>query len=580
MAQNVSEQLVEILAMAGCKHVFGMTGDALNYFVQGINGNPEVKWINMRHEENAAFAAYAQGEIDGLGVCAGTLGPGALHLINGLYNAKKERTPVVAVTGQVALDQQGTNFFQESNLRRTFDDLCAYQAVINSAEAAPRLFQRAIQTAISQRTVTRIELPDDIGRLPAAGKKYIHQFFEISQQLMPSDKSVNAAADLIKSAEKITILAGAGCRKARDEVIALSRLLKAPIVHTLRSADIFDHEIDNVTGLTGLIGNPAGYKAVLDCDLLIMIGTDFPYDNYLANDVKVLQIDIRAENLGNRVGLSVAIHGDAKTTLERLLTKIKPGKDPGFLAKHRNSFHQWREEMKQKFSVSNDFEPLHPQIFTQVINEKAADDAIFTVETSTAAIWTVRHISFYKNRRILGSFNHGSMGVGLPAAIGAQITKPGLEVWALCGDGGFGMAMQDFITAVRYQLPVKFVIFNNSSLQLINLEMENAGDSPNQEAASLTNPDFAEFARLCGGDGIQVKHAADIEPAIEQAKQSKKPFIIDAIVSGTEIPFPPHISLQDALNLTESKLKEAKDAIKGNKKQWEFMMEQLKTLIN
>ncbi|MBK5279345.1 MAG: ubiquinone-dependent pyruvate dehydrogenase, partial [Bacteroidia bacterium] len=388
------------------------------------------------------------------------------------------------------------------------------------------------------------------------------------------------AAEAINEAKKITILAGCGCRHTREEVLELSGMLNAPITHTLKASDIFDHDTENVVGLTGLIGNPSGYSAVMNCDLLLMLATDFPYTEFLPHTIKTIQVDIREENIGNRTSIDIGIHGDIKSFLQKVLPQVTQKTDDSFLKKLTTNFSQWRKNMKADASSERDSEPLHPQIFADFINTHASDDAIFTIETGTSAIWAAHHISFHTHRRLIGSFNHGSMAVGLPAAIGAQFLDRKREVWCLSGDGAFNMAMQDFITAVKYDLPIKVLIFNNAELSFVKLEMEEAGLVPSLEALHQQNVNFADYARLCGGEGIRVEHAKDIENAIIMAKKSTKPFIIDAVVSSGELYLPPHISLAQAIGFGTSKAKEGLQAITGNKDQWENLKKELRSYFD
>ncbi len=578
---NVSDQLLQILTDAGVKQVFGLTGDALNHFVDAIRRQEKVEWITVRHEETAGYAAYAQAALSGrLAVCAGTVGPGALHLINGLYNAKKERTPVLAITGQVPTVQQGTNYFQEVDLKKMFDDVCAYQAIIRTPEEAPRVILRAIRIALSQGAVCRIELPADIASMDAAGERFIGPIPVSDAVLMPGEHALHKAADSLNAGKRITILAGAGCRGAREEVLKLAEKLQAPIVHTFRAADIFDHDTPGVVGLTGLIGDPAGYHAVMKCDRLLMLGTDFPYDSFLPHGTETIQVDTCLENIGNRTPVQVGVHGDVKASVKRLLDMVQSREDGHFRKTLMEAFDKWKDRMRNDADPKEDHEPLHPQIFARTIGQKASADAIFTIETGTSAIWAARHISFHSDRRILGSFNHGSMGVGLPSAIGAQALYREREVWGLVGDGSFTMGMQDFLTAVEQKLPIKIIVFNNGELGFVKLEMEESGLAPQYGALKQFNPDFAAFAKLCGGDGVRVTHAKDIEKAVEMAKRSTKPFIIDAVVSGGEVSFPPHISWKQVFGFGRSKIKEAELAISGDSKQWKNLSEEIETSID
>ncbi|MEX0996859.1 MAG: thiamine pyrophosphate-dependent enzyme [Flavobacteriaceae bacterium] len=581
MSKNVSEQLLDILVNVGVNHVYGVTGDALNFFVKAIEDREDVQWIGMKHEGNASFAAFGHSQTSGkLGVCAGTVGPGALHLINGLYNAKKERTPVIAITGQVPQRQQGTSYFQEVDLKKVFDDVCEYQAIIETPEQAPMLIQRAIKIALANNAVCRIELSANVAEMEAANDEFIHPILPYNSSLVPSRESVVKAAEMLNKAGKVGILAGDGCRDSKDQVLLLSKLLKAPITHTLRASDIFDHDTPCVVGLTGLIGNPSGYNAVMNCDVLLMLGTDFPYIDFLPHKTKTIQVDIRQENIGNRTSVDVGVWSDMHSFLNLLLPEIKEKEDSSFLNKLEENFKKWKKSMQEEASPNRENEPLHPQIFAGFVDQFAANDAIFTVETGTSAIWASHHISFHSQRRLIGSFNHGSMAVGLPAAMGAQMGNPDKEVWCLSGDGAFNMAMQDFISAVKYNLPVKILIFNNSELSFVKLEMEQVGLAPALEALKQDNVNFAEYAKLCGGDGVRVTHSKDIEAAIRQAKNSKKPFIIDAVVNSGELSLPPHIGWKEAIGFGTSKIKEASMIISGDKSQWENLKKELNSYFD
>lgn len=573
---NVSEQLLQILIDEGVKHIFGVAGDALNPLVVAINGQTEVKWIKVKHEGNASFAAFAQGELGGnIGVCASTVGPGALHLVNGLYNAKKERSPVLGITGQIPIEHIGTSYHQEVNLTKVFDDICEYQAVIRSPAEAPRVILRALRIAINNKCVCRIELPADVAMMPAENQEFVHRIFRSTSIITPTEKAIDDAVELINDAEKIGILAGAGCRYIKEEVIALSKKIKAPITHTTRAADIFDHSTENVVGLTGLIGNPSGYTSVMECDLLLMLGTDFPYVEYLPEKTKTIQIDIRPENIGNRTSITLGVHADLEAAVPKLLAKSKLKEDDSFLAEQNKSFASWKETNKNQASPENALEPLHPQIFAKALSDIASDDAIFVIDTGTSAIWSTNFMDFHSNRRVIGSFNHGSMAVGLPAAIGAQLQFPDREVWALVGDGAFNMSLQDFSTAVEYNLPIKIVILNNSELGFVKIEMEEHGLAPNFDALYLENIDFASYAKLCGGDGIKIEHAKDILTGILQVKNSKRPMVVDAIVNSGALSLPPKINFKMAKNFGISKMKELLKAINGDKGQWENIKEEI-----
>jgi len=578
---NVSEQLLQILESEGVKHIFGVAGDALNPLVVALGKQKAVKWIKMKHEGNASFAAFAQGELnENIGVCASTVGPGALHLVNGLYNAKKERSPVLAITGQVPVEHLGTNYHQEVDLNKVFDDICEYQAIVRSAEEAPRVILRAMRIAINHKCVCRVELPADIAEMKAQNTDYVHSVYRSNSTVTPTEKVLEQAVQLVNEAEKVGILAGAGCRSARSEVLAFAEKIKAPITHTVRASDVFDHNSENVVGLTGLIGNPSGYKAVMDCDLLIMLGTDFPYTKFLPEKTKTIQVDIRPENIGNRTSVTLGIHSDIIHVVTHFNDRCMPKRNESFVKKLNKEFKEWKDHNCKISDGKKDFKILHPQVVARQVSDIASDDALFVIDTGTSAIWSTNFMNFHSDRRIIGSFNHGSMAVGLPAAIGAQMQFPNREVWALVGDGAFNMSLHDFSTAVEYNLPINFVVMNNRELGFVKIEMEEAGMAPNYDALEVKNFDFVNFAKNIGGDGEELKNVSEVISALEKAKTSKKPFIINAHVSPGELSLPPHISFEQAKNFGISKVKEVFQAIKGDKRQWDNVSNEIKAFFD
>ena len=385
---NVSEQLLEILKNEHVKHIFVVSGDALNPLVSALADQDEIKWVKMKHEGNASYAAFAQGELgENLGVCASTVGPGALHLVNGLYNAKKERSPVLAITGQVPTEHIGTDYHQEVDLEKVFDDICEYQAIIRSPKEAPHIILRAIRIAINKKCVCRVELPADIAQMEAEDSAFTHPVFRSDSTVSPSKQQLDGAVNLINNAKKVGILAGAGCRNAKDEVVEFAKLLKAPITHTVRASDVFDHSTENVVGLTGLIGNPSGYKGVMECDLLLMLGTDFPYDKYLPETTKTIQVDIRPENIGNRTPVTLGIHGDVKHVVSYLREDCTPKEDSSWVNGLNKEFASWLKENCESSDAEGDLKILHPQILAREISDVASDDAVVVVDTGTSAIW-------------------------------------------------------------------------------------------------------------------------------------------------------------------------------------------------
>jgi len=583
---NVSEQLLQILRTEGVRHIFGVAGDALNPLVSALGAQDEgdedrVRWIKMKHEGNASFAAFAQGELgENIGVCASTVGPGALHLVNGLYNARKERSPVLAITGQIPVEHLGTDYHQEVDLTRVFEDICAYQAVIRSPEEAPRVVLRALRIALNERAVCRVELPADIAAMKAANQEFIHPVFRSRSRLAPPAEALDRAVELIEKADAVGILAGAGCREARGEVLALAEHLRAPITHTVRAADIFDHDAPNVVGLTGLIGNPSGYTAVMECDLLLMLGTDFPYTRFLPYDKPVIQVDTRAENIGNRVPITLGIHGDVGLVARQLAGECRARTDGTFAQDLVAEFEEWRRKQCERSDDTRDFRVMHPQVVARAISDVASDDAIFVIDTGTAAIWSTNFMNFRGRRRVIGSFNHGSMAVGLPAAIGAQLQHPDREVWALVGDGAFNMSLHDLSTAAEYGLPIRIVVLDNRELGFVKIEMEETGLAPDYDALTVENIDFCAYARLCGGEGVAVTEVSEIRSAIERAKAAPGPFVLDAHVTGGELSLPPRIDATQARQFATSKLREIAAALKGDRRQWENIKRELDAWID
>lgn len=575
--KNVCEVLLDNLHAVGARQIFGVTGDALNPFLEAIRNDGRFEWIAVRHEENAAFAACSQAALTGgIGVCAGTVGPGALHLINGLYNAKREYAGVVAITGQISHKERSTEYHQEVNLTKMFDEVCGYQAVIDSAEQMPRLAQIAIQRAMIEREVVRIELPIDVSEEPVANLRSHYHVVTKPSAIIPPQSEIERAAEIINSGKKVAFFCGVGCREAKDAIIGLAKRIKAPVVHTLKGKDIFDYDDGPVVGMTGLIGNPGGYHALRDCDVMVMLGTDFPYDWFLPDGPEIIQIDCRVANIGRRAAVSVGLFGTVQETVERLSPLVKDKSDTHYLDLQKKRSQRWLQAMDEQGDLSNKGEPLHPQLVAKAISDHAAEDAIIATDTGLCIVWIARQMRLRSGRRLVGSFNHSSLGSGFPTGLGAVATHPDRQVWTMCGDGGFGMAMQDFVTAVRYGWPLKVVVFNNSELGFVKMEMEVAGYAYNRAATHLDNPDFVAYAKSCGGDGVRIERAEDILPAIEAASKSDKPFLIDAVVSAGELVMPPHVNVNQAWGFGISKIKEGVLGLKGDHAQWDNWEEEIK----
>jgi thiamine pyrophosphate-dependent acetolactate synthase large subunit-like protein len=414
----------------------------------------------------------------------------------------------------------------------------------------------------------------------AENDEFVHKVFRSKSQILPSNEEIDAAVRLVDDSRKVAILAGEGCRNARSEVLALAKRLQAPITTSLKAVDIFDRDSDNVVGLNGLIGNPSGYQAVFDCDLLLMLGTDFPYPEFLPHDVKTIQVDINPANIGNRTSVTLGLHGDILPVAKLLNKRTAVKKDMDFLNSQRDSYLKWKKSMDEEADTDSDLTPMHPQIIAKLLSDKAADDAIFVVDTGASAIWASNFMSFHGERRVIGSFNHGSMAVGLPAAIGAQLQYPDREVWAIVGDGAFNMSQHDFATAVAHNLPIKIIVLNNGELAFVKIEMEEAGLAPNLQALNVNNFDFAEYANLCGGKGFTVKKPGDAILAVDDAKKVNKPVIINAFVNSGELSLPPKIGLKEMKNFSVSKVRELMKAANGNKRQWDNLKKEFQSFFD
>ena len=582
MPRSISEAILDVLAEAGARDIFGVVGDVINPFVLAAIKDPRFRWITVRHEEHAGYAAAAQAQLTGrIGVCAGTSGPGALHLINGLYNAQKEGAAVVAITGQVPTAQRGSDFHKEMDLTSVFSDVCAYQAIIETPAQVPRMVEIAVQKSLTERTVTRIEVAADVFVKNISSEHFTHPLVHSIPPVAAPLSQLKKAAEILQSGSRVTVFCGIGCRDAKEDVLTLASLLGAPVAHSLRALDIFDYSDGPVVGLTGHIGNPAGYRAVNDCDVLLMLGTDFPYSEFLPDGRPIIQIDHNVDHIGRRAPVTLGLVGDVGETVRALLPLIGNDRKSASFRDHLVPMcEKWRKHMNAQASLSRTDEPLHPQLLARALSETAADDAIFALDVGECVIWVARQMAMTGDRRMIGGFNHGSLGSGLPTALGAAALNPKRQVWALVGDGGFGMSMNDFVTAVRYGWPLKVLVFNNSELGFVAMEMQVAGMPRNDEATGLTNPDFAAYAKACGGDGVRVEHAADIMPAIAQAIASDKPFIIDAIVSSGELAMPPHIGTEEFFGFGMSKLKEAVLGIEGDHRVWQEWRDEFKAFFS
>ena len=540
--QNVAEQFVDILTRAGVKRLYGVVGDSLNPVVDAVRRNSAIDWVHVRHEETAAFAAGAEAQITGrLGACAGSCGPGNLHLINGLYDAHRSMAPVLALASHIPSSEIGLGYFQETHPDQLFRECSHYSEMISSPQQMPRLLQTAIQHAVGRSGVSVVTLPGDIADHAAPENPAETALVTSRPTVRPGDAEIDRLVDMIDEAEKVTLFCGAGTKGAHAEVLEFAQKIKSPVGHALRGKEWIQYDNPYDVGMSGLLGYGAAYEATHECDLLILLGTDFPYNAFLPDDVRIVQVDVRPENLGRRSKLDLAVWGDVKETLNCLTPRIRTKDNRRFLdrmlKKHADALEGVVKAYTRKVEKHV---PIHPEYVASVLDEMADDDAVFTVDTGMCNVWAARYISPNGRRRVIGSFSHGSMANALPMAIGAQFTDRGRQVVSMSGDGGFTMMMGDFLTLVQYDLPVKVILFNNSSLSMVELEMLVAG-LPSYGTA-MKNPDFAAVARACGAHGVRVEKPKELAGALKSAFKHKGPALVDIVTDPNALSIPPKIS--------------------------------------
>ncbi|WP_327134058.1 pyruvate dehydrogenase [Streptomyces sp. NBC_01343] len=542
--QNVAEQFVDILVRAGVRRMYGVVGDSLNPVVDAIRRTDGIEWIQVRHEETAAFAAGAEAQITGrLAACAGSCGPGNLHLINGLYDAHRSMAPVLALASHIPSGEIGLGYFQETHPDRLFTECSHYCELISNPQQMPRVLQSAIQHAIGRSGVGVVALPGDIASLPAPEKSVEHALVTARPTVRPGDGEIEKLVRLIDEADKVTLFCGSGAAGAHAEVMEFAGRVKAPVGHALRGKEWIQYDNPYDVGMSGLLGYGAAYEATHECDLLILLGTDFPYNAFLPDDVKIVQVDIRPEHLGRRSKLDLAVWGDARETLRALNARVKVKTDRRFLdrmlKKHADALEGVVKAYTRKVEKHT---PIHPEYVAAVLDELADEDAVFTVDTGMCNVWAARYLSPNGKRRIIGSFSHGSMANALPQAIGAQFTDRARQVVSMSGDGGFSMLMGDFLTLVQYDLPVKVVLFNNSSLGMVELEMLVSG-LPSYGTTNR-NPDFAAIARAAGAFGIRVEKPKQLAGALRDAFRHEGPALVDVVTDPNALSIPPRISAE------------------------------------
>jgi len=540
--KRVADLLVDVLAEAGVQRIYGVSGDSLNGITEAIRARKQLEWIHVRHEEAAAFAAGAEAHLTGrLAVCAGSCGPGNLHLINGLYDCHRSRVPVLAIAAQIPSNEIGSGYFQETHPEHVFAQCSHYCELVSHPEQMPRVLEIAMQTAISRRGVAVITLPGDIAMRDAVDQSPRLHFAESKATVRPSDDEIAALAKLLNQSKKITIFAGAGCAGAHKELIELAGKLKAPIVHAMRGKEFVEYDNPFDVGMTGLLGFSSGYHAMMNCDTLLMLGTDFPYQQFFPENATIIQVDIRGEQIGRRAKVDMGVVGDVKTTLAMLSPRLQFKTDDEHLSKALDHYRDARKGLDDLATGEPGHKPIHPQYVARTIDEFASEDAIFTCDVGTPTIWAARYLTMNGKRRLLGSFAHGSMANALPQAIGAQVSHPDRQVISMSGDGGIAMLMGDLLSLRQLRMPVKVVVFNNGALAFVELEMKAAGIM--DFATDLHNPNFARMAEAAGLLGLRAESPEEVAPMMEQALKHDGPALLEVLVSRQELSMPPTITV-------------------------------------
>lgn len=544
MTPTAAHFIAETLEAAGVQRVYGVAGDSLNGFTEALRARDKIQWVHMRHEEAAAFAAGAEAQLTGeLAVCAGSCGPGNLHLINGLFDAQRSGAPVLAIAAHIPSSEIGIDYFQATHPESLFKDCSHYVELVSHPNMLPQVLERAMRVAITRRGVAVVVISGDVAlqKLDAKPPSWIAP---APPRVIPPADQVEALADLLNDAKRVTLLCGIGCAGARPEVLALAEALKAPIVHAMRGKESIEHDNPFDVGMTGFIGFSSGYAAMKDCDTLVILGSGFPYRQFYPDKARVVQIDISPEALGNRRRLDLGLLGDVGETLSALLPRLEPKADRSFLDAALAHYARAREGLDALAQIPQKPSQVHPQQVTRTVSELAAKDAVFTCDVGTPTVWAARYLRLDGQRRLLGSFNHGSMANALLQAIGAQSAFPGRQVVSLSGDGGFSMMMGDFISLSQLGLPVKVVVLNNGALGFVEMEMKAGGFL--DTAVDLQNPNFAAMAQAMGVKGIRIERAQDLEAGIAEAFAHDGPALVDVVTARQELVMPPKITLDEA----------------------------------
>jgi len=540
MSNTLAGLVVEALHAVGVRRVYGVAGDSLNAFTDALSRRAEMAWVHVRHEETAAFAAGAEAHLTGtLAVCAGSCGPGNLHLINGLFDCHRSRVPVLAIAAQIPSAEIGRRYFQETHPQNLFQECSHFCELVSSPEQMPGVLETAIRVAVAERGVSVIVLPGDVGLMKApADARLSASLLPAPALVRPRDRELDALAGLLNGSERVTLLCGRGCFGARAPLMRLADALKSPIVHALGGKEGVEWDNPFDVGMTGLIGFSSGYHAMLGCDTLLMLGTDFPYRQFYPTNAKIAQVDIRAESLGRRCRIDLGVIGDVGATIEGLLPRLVPKTGRAHLDDSLAKYRRAREGLDE-LAVGHAGGKIHPQFVAKTLSEIAAEDAVFTFDVGTPTIWAARYFKVNGRRRLIGSLNHGSMANALPQAIGAQAAFPGRQVVSFSGDGGFTMLMGDLLTLVQQRLPVKVVVLNNGTLGFVEMEMKAAGFL--DTGVELVNPDFAAMAGGAGLFAKRVEDPADLAGALRAVLGHDGPALLDVVSARQELAMPPTI---------------------------------------
>jgi pyruvate dehydrogenase (quinone) len=545
MAHTIADLITATLADAGVKRIWGVTGDSLNAINDSLRRLGTIEWMHVRHEETGAFAAGAEAAATGrLAVCAGSCGPGNLHLINGLFDCQRNRVPVLAIASHIPSSEIGLGYFQETHPTELFRECSHFCEMVTNPAQMPELLHRAMRTAIGKSGVAVLVVPGDVSLLEVPKGTPTGFAMAAPSRLVPDAEEVEKLAALLNASKTVTMLCGSGCAGAHDEVVALAGALKAPIVHAFRGKEHLEWDNPFDVGMTGFLGFSSGYHAMKECDTLLMLGTDFPYRNFYPTGAKVAQVDRDPASLGRRVPIALGLLGDVRETIAALLPRLVDDRSSGFLDAARRHYAKTRASLDDLATPRAAGKPLHPQFVASALNRLAADDAIFTADVGTPVIWTARYILTNGKRRIIGSFNHGSMANAMPQALGAQAAFPGRQVVSLSGDGGFTMLMGDMLSAVQLGLPIKIIVLNNGTLGYVAMEMKAGGYVDTN--VDLKNPNFADMATVAGLKGIRVESSDALDDALREAFAHPGPALVDVVTATQELSMPPTIGLEQA----------------------------------